>query len=63
MAARFPRGTKRLRSINRWSKASVWPTSRRSSRATGDDDIGHKPTVGSRIRIIGKGLFVYPTFT
>ncbi len=28
-----------------------------------DDDIGHKPTVGSRIRIIGKGLFVYPTFT
>ncbi len=27
------------------------------------DELGHKPAVGSRIRIVGKGLHVYPTFT
>lgn len=26
------------------------------------EDLGHKPPVGSRIRIIGKGLNIYPTF-
>jgi hypothetical protein len=31
--------------------------------AVTSEDLGHKPPVGSRIRIVGKGLHVYPTFT
>ena len=31
--------------------------------AVTSDDLGHKPPVGSRIRIVGKGLHVYPSFT
>ena len=31
--------------------------------AVTSEDLGQKPQVGTRIRIVGKGLHVYPTFT
>lgn len=31
--------------------------------AVTSEDLGHNPPVGSRIRIVGKGLQVYPIFT
>lgn len=47
---------------DRFSMLDIYIQNGADFLAITNEDLGHTPPVGSRIRIIGKGLHVYPTF-